>query len=136
MLLSEKIEQGEFIVIAGDRVPVASNPRVTIANFLGAPAAFPIGPYVLASILQCPTYLLFSLQQNRYGGERKHAEIHFELLRETIRLPPKGRDEALQPLVADYAARLQHYCARAPLQWFNFYDFWHLPKLDTHDASR
>ncbi len=133
MLLSEKIEQGEFVVIAGDRVPVASNPRIVLADFLGAPAAFPIGPYVLASILQCPTYLLFSLQQ---GGQRKHAEIHFELLRETIRLPRKGRDEALQPLVADYAARLQHYCLRAPLQWFNFYDFWHLPKLDTQDASR
>jgi len=136
MLLLEKIEQGEFIVIAGDRVPVASHPRIAIADFLGAPAAFPIGPYVLASILQCPTYLLFSLQQSRQGGQRKHAEIHFELLRESIRLPRKGRDEALQPLVADYAARLQHYCMRAPLQWFNFYDFWHLPKLDTHDASR
>lgn len=130
MLLSEKIEQGEFVVIAGDRVPVAPNPRVAIANFLGAPAAFPIGPYVLASILQCPTYLLFPLQLE------KHAELHFELLRESIRLPRKGRDEALQPLVADYAARLQHYCVRAPLQWFNFYDFWHLPTLDTHDASR
>jgi len=130
MLLSEKIEQGEFVVIAGDRVPVAPNPRIAIADFLGAPAAFPIGPYVLASILQCPTYLLFPLQLE------KHAELHFELLRETIRLPRKGRDEALQPLVADYAARLQHYCLRAPLQWFNFYDFWHLPTLDTHDASR
>jgi len=130
MLLSEKIEQGEFVVIAGDRVPVAPNPRIAIADFLGAPAAFPIGPYVLASILQCPTYLLFPLQLE------KHAELHFELLRDSIRLPRKGRDAALQPLVADYAARLQHYCLRAPLQWFNFYDFWHLPTLDTHDASR
>jgi predicted LPLAT superfamily acyltransferase len=25
---------------------------------------------------------------------------------------------------------------RAPLQWFNFYDFWHLPALDTPDAFR
>ena len=130
MLLSEKIEQGEFVVIAGDRVPVAPNPRIAIADFLGAPAAFPIGPYVLASILQCPTYLLFPLQLE------KHAELHFELLRDSIRLPRKGREAALQPLVADYAARLQHYCLRAPLQWFNFYDFWHLPTLDTHDASR
>ncbi|MFC7297336.1 acyltransferase [Herminiimonas aquatilis] len=130
MLLAEKIEQGEFVVIAGDRVPVAPNPRIAIANFMGAPAAFPVGPYVLASVLQCPTFLLFPLQQG------KRVELHFELLRETIRLPRKGRDEALQPLVADYAARLQHYCLRAPLQWFNFYDFWHLPTLDTHDASR
>lgn len=130
MLLAEKIEQGEFVVIAGDRIPVAPNPRVAVADFLGAPAAFPVGPYVLASVLQCPTYLLFSIQQ---GAQR---EMHFELLRESIHLPRKGREAALQPVVEDYAMRLQHYCLRAPLQWFNFYDFWHLPKLDTHDASR
>lgn len=121
MLLSEKIAQGEFVVIAGDRVPVAPNPRVVVAHFMGAPAAFPVGPYILASILQCPIYLLFSMQR---GG---HPEVHFELLRESVRLPRKGRDEALAVLVADYAARLEYYCLRAPLQWFNFYDFWHLP---------
>jgi predicted LPLAT superfamily acyltransferase len=130
MLLAEKIGQGEFVVIAGDRIPVAPNPRVAVAEFLGAPAAFPVGPYVLASVLQCPTYMLFSVQQ---GAQR---EIHFELLREAIHLPRKGREAALQPVVEDYAARLQHYCLRTPMQWFNFYDFWHLPTLDTHDASR
>ncbi|MGV8894124.1 MAG: acyltransferase [Burkholderiaceae bacterium] len=121
MLLSEKIAQGEFVVIAGDRIPVAPNPRVAVVNFMGAPAAFPVGPYVLASILQCPIYLLFSIQR---GG---HPEIHFELFRASVRVLRKGRDEALTALVGDYAARLEHYCLRAPLQWFNFYDFWHLP---------
>lgn len=130
MLLSEKIADGEFVVIAGDRVPVSTQPRVAMADFLGAPAAFPIGPYVLASILQCPTYLLFSLQRGT------HAEVSFELLRESVKLPRKDRDEALRPLVADYATRLQHHCLRAPLQWFNFYDFWHLPVLEKTDASR
>ena len=130
MLLSEKIQQGEFVVIAGDRVPVAANPRVAITQFLGAPAAFPVGPYILASILQCPIYLLFSLQVDG------HPEIHFELLRDTVRIPRKGRDEALALIVADYAARLEYHCLRAPLQWFNFYDFWHLPQLDNSDAPR
>lgn len=130
MQLSEKISNGEFVVIAGDRIPVSPDPRVVMADFLGEPAAFPIGPYVLASILQCPAYLLFSTQRGN------HPEVHFELLRESIHLPRKGRDEALKPLAADYAARLEHYCLRAPLQWFNFYDFWHLPKLESTDASR
>jgi predicted LPLAT superfamily acyltransferase len=56
--------------------------------------------------------------------------VHFELLRESVRLPRKGRDEAVAEIARDYAARLQHHCARAPLEWFNFYDFWHLPNLD------
>ncbi len=130
MLLAEKVAQGEFIVIAGDRVPVSSKPRVATADFLGAPAAFPVGPYILASVLQCPVYLMFSMRR------RGRAEVHFELMRESVRLPRKGRDAALALLVADYAARLQTHCLRAPLQWFNFYDFWHLPELDLTDAPR
>ncbi|HEY7317746.1 MAG TPA: acyltransferase [Candidatus Binatia bacterium] len=121
MLLSDKIAQGEFVAIAGDRVPVSQNPRIALAQFLGEPAPFPVGPYILASLLQCPTYLMFSM---RTGNT---SEIHFELFRESIHLPRKGRDEVLARLVGEYARRLEHFCLRAPLQWFNFYDFWHLP---------
>lgn len=128
ILLSERIAQGEYVVIAGDRVPVSPRPRVAPAQFLGAPAAFPVGPYVLAGILQCPIFLLFSLH---FGT---HSEIHFELLRASVRLPRKGREAALAELAAAYAARLEHHCLRAPLQWFNFYDFWHLPDMESSDA--
>jgi predicted LPLAT superfamily acyltransferase len=130
MLLSERIGQGEFVVIAGDRVPVSHHPRVAVADFMGAPAAFPVGPYVLASILQCPVYLLFSISTGR------RAEVHFELFRDAVRIPRKDRDAALAALAAAYAQRLEHYCLLAPLQWFNFYDFWHLPQLERPDASR
>ena len=130
VLLAEKIEQGEFVVIAGDRIPVAPNPRVAIAPFLGAPAPFPVGPYIIASLLRCPVYLIFSIRTGRTS------EVHFELLRDSISLPRKDRDQALAVLAAEYAARLEYFCLRAPLQWFNFYDFWHLPTMDTSDASR
>ena len=130
MLLSDRIAQGEFVVIAGDRIPVSPNPRVAMADFLGAPAAFPVGPYVLAGILQCPVYLLFSIRQGR------GSEVHFEFFRDAVRIPRQGRDAALAALAADYARRLEHYCLRAPLQWFNFYDFWHSPQLEHADASR
>ena len=130
MLLADRVAQGEFVVIAGDRVPVAPNPRVAMADFLGAPAAFPVGPYVLASVLQCPVYLLFSIRRGR------GSEVHFEFFRDAVRIPRQGRDAALAVLASDYARRLEHYCLRAPLQWFNFYDFWHTPQLEHADASR
>ena len=129
MILSEKVAQGEFVVIAGDRIPVSPAPRVALAPFLGAPAAFPVGPYVLASILQCPLCLMFS-KQGRGGYE-----IHFEQLRDSVKLPRAGRDDALAELARAYAARLQYHCLRSPLEWFNFYDFWHSPHLDKNDAS-
>jgi predicted LPLAT superfamily acyltransferase len=129
-LLSEKIGRGEFVAIAGDRIPVSSNPRIARASFLGEMAPFPVGPYILANLLRCPVYLLFSLRAGRAS------EIHFELFRESVLLPREGRDQALARLVADYARRLEYFCLRAPLQWFNFYDFWHLSTVDTTNACR
>jgi predicted LPLAT superfamily acyltransferase len=129
MQLFERIEQGEFIVIAGDRVPVSNNPRVALAPFLGQTAAFPVGPYVMASVLGCPLYTLFATRQE--GGY----ELHFERLRDEVRLPRRGREQALAELAGDYAARLEHHVRRAPLEWFNFYDFWHLPDPDLAHAA-
>ncbi|GJI94444.1 hypothetical protein RugamoR57_11620 [Duganella caerulea] len=130
ILLSERVARGEFVVIAGDRVPVSHNPRVALADFMGAPAPFPVGPYVLANILQCPVFLLFSIRD----GQR--SSLYFEAFRDAVRIPRQGRDAAFQQLAGDYARRLEHYCLRAPLQWFNFYDFWHLPQLERSDAPR
>lgn len=121
--LSERIGRGEFVVIAGDRIPVAARPRISFASFLGRPAPFPVGPYVLASLLQCPVYLMFS-RRTRDG-----AELHFEPFRDKIALPRKDREQAFDALTADYAQRLQHHTLLAPLQWFNFYDFWHMPAV-------
>jgi len=136
ILLAERVAQGGFVVIAGDRVPVSPNPRVTMAEFLGKPAAFPIGPYVLASLLQCPVYLLFSLPIQGVP------QVHFELLSESVNPKRAEREQVFQSLANKYAQRLNFFCASAPLQWFNFYDFWHpvnrvpTSQLDISDASR
>jgi predicted LPLAT superfamily acyltransferase len=83
---------------------------------------------VLANLFRCPIYLLFSLRAERGW------EIHFEPFRDSIELPRHGRDNALAALVADYAARLEDFCQRAPLEWFNFYDFWYAPSMQQADA--
>lgn len=129
MMLSERIGRGEFVVIAGDRVPVSGNEHVATAEFMGEPAPFPVGPYLLAGILQCPVYLLFTVCVDGV------TEVHIEQFRDGVRLPRKGRTEALTSMAQAYARRLEHHAARAPLQWFNFYDFWHLPQ-EHNDASR
>jgi predicted LPLAT superfamily acyltransferase len=128
-LLQDKIDQGEFVAIAGDRIPVAPQPRVARARFLGALAPFPVGPYVMANLFQCPVYLLFSLSR------RRGWEIHIELFRQSIVLPRKDRSAALDALAGAYAARLEAYCRQAPLQWFNFYDFWQIGRANDNDAA-
>jgi predicted LPLAT superfamily acyltransferase len=129
MQLSERVGRGEFVVIAGDRVPVSDQPRVAIAPFLGRDAAFPVGPYVMAAVLGCPLYAMFAARD----GDAY--DLHFEPLRETVSLPRRGREAALAELAADYAALLERHARRTPLEWFNFYDFWHLPITELPDAA-
>jgi predicted LPLAT superfamily acyltransferase len=118
ILLKQKIDAGEFVVIVGDRTPVNSSGNISHATFLGAQAPFPHGPFVLAALMECPVYLLFCLREQ--GGYRVHLE-HFS---DAIALSRRQRAQQLQELITRYAQRLEFYCRQAPMQWFNFYDFW------------
>ena len=64
--LSQRLENGEWLAIAGDRVPLHGGRNVQV-NFLGHPAPFPQGPWLLAGLLKCPVNLLFCLKhEGRY----------------------------------------------------------------------
>ncbi len=66
MQLKEWVEQNEFIVIVGDRISVTAPERMIYAPFLGEPAPFAIGPWVLASVLECPVHLMFCMREGRW----------------------------------------------------------------------
>ncbi|HEY4127603.1 MAG TPA: glycosyltransferase [Gammaproteobacteria bacterium] len=125
VLLRSKIDAGEVVVIVGDRVPVMpgrpmgrTQGTTVQAEFLGRPAPFAMGPYVLAHVLECPVLLFFCLRE---GAGYK---VHLEPFAERIVLPRQSRDEAARSWAGRYAARLADYATRFPLQWYNFYDFW------------
>jgi predicted LPLAT superfamily acyltransferase len=116
--LKAMVERGEWVVIAGDRIPVTAGGRTSPADFLGAPAPFPVGPWVLASVLRCPVYLLhcfpadgrFILRMDRFA--------------QCLEMPRQDRADWFASQTAAYASALQAQVLRAPLQWFNFHDFW------------
>lgn len=115
--LSERLERGEWLAIAGDRVPLHGGRTVEV-DFLGHRAAFPQGPWLLAGMLECPLNLLFCLKHDgRY-------HVTLEPFAERLHWRRGQRDEVIAQWAARYADRLGHYCTRAPLQWFNFYPFW------------
>ncbi|MGF1695611.1 glycosyltransferase family 2 protein [Vibrio lamellibrachiae] len=126
ILLEQKIEQGEWIVIVGDRTSTSKESRSIWADFLGKPAPFPQGPFVLASILKAPVFLLFGLRDD--SRKEPHFNVYFEHFSDKIALPRKERQAALQQTVQRYAERLEHYTLKAPLQWYNFFNFWTLSK--------
>jgi predicted LPLAT superfamily acyltransferase len=125
ILLKEKLDRGEWIAIVGDRIAVnlqrGGEWRICWSTFMGQPAPFPQGPFILASILRCPVQLIFALRQH---GK---LHIHCEPFADPLVLPRAERQHALQQAIDRYAERLEHYALQSPLDWFNFFDFWHLP---------
>ncbi len=118
LLLKSRVDAGEVVVIAGDRIPVSRGGRTLTVPFLGRDAPFALGPYVLAHALGCPVYLLFCFRHGR--GYRVFAEPFAE----RIRLPRGQRAQAAAQWAARYAKRLGEHARQHPLQWYNFYDFW------------
>jgi predicted LPLAT superfamily acyltransferase len=120
--LKEQVEQGRWVVIAGDRVPVMSRGRTINVPFLGQPAAFSAGPYILGALLECPVYLLFCLREGR------QYRLFFEKFADRIDLPRSRRAESLRDYAGKFTERLEDYALRDPFQWYNFFNFWKLER--------
>ncbi len=118
LTLKAKIEAGEWLFIAGDRIPLSGEERAVPINFLGRTAQFPIGPYMLAKVLQCEVQLMFSY--------RKQKKVYFELVpfSDKVVIERKHSEQDLTRYAAQFAHALEAQVARAPYQWFNFYPYW------------
>lgn len=115
--LSQRLDNGEWLAIAGDRVPLHGGRSVRV-DFLGQPAAFPQGPWLLAGLLKCPLNLLFCLKRDgRY-------QVILEPFASAVQWRRNDREQVIAEWARRYAERLGHYCLQAPQQWFNFYPFW------------
>lgn len=117
MALAQSLEQGEWIAIMGDRIPLSSDRTVDV-NFLGASASLPQGPWLLAGLLGCPVNLL--------DCTRHHGKYRVALKRLTPRIEwtRSTRAQEIARWAQAYADHLAIGCTQAPLQWFNFYPFW------------
>ena len=117
--MQKLLELGDTLGILADRVAVGSRDRTIEVPFFGESAPFPQGPWILASLLKCPVFLLFCIRT-----DSSHYEIFIEPLADQIILPRKQREEKLRYWISEYAARLEEFCRQYPHHWFNFYNFW------------
>jgi predicted LPLAT superfamily acyltransferase len=124
--LKDKIDQGEFVVIVGDRVSVTNPGRLTAATFLGHTAHFPQGPFILAGLMHCPVYSLFCFKQSS-----TRFVLHLEPLATSIKIQGKHRHAELEKHTQCYADILARHTAHYPLQWFNFFNFWRTYRKDS-----
>jgi len=117
--LKERLDRGELLAILADRPPPVGRKRVAPLSFLGKEAPFPQGPWILASLLECPVVMINCLRL-----KLRHYHIQVEPIAEKVTLPRKTRAESLQTYMRSYVDKLEQLCVKYPFQWFNFYDFW------------
>lgn len=115
--LHQRLERGEWIAIAADRIPVRGDKTQNI-SFLGKPADFPQGAWLLAALLKAPINTVFCIKEkNGY---------HLKLRRfcQAMTGRKAARQQQINLAMQRYADLLAKECREHPLQWFNFYDFW------------
>jgi len=117
LAMAEACEQGAMVALLADRG--REHEVLRRVPLLGEPAPFPVGPWLLAHTLRVPVMLCFGLYE---GGNRYR--LVFEPFAERIDIPRQERAQALDTVMARFAARVEHYIRVAPYNWFNFYDFW------------
>jgi KDO2-lipid IV(A) lauroyltransferase len=104
------LRRDEVVAVQGDR---ATGGRADVPlPFFGAPALFPIGPFVLARASGAPVLPAFCVLGR---------DARYRIFMETPIWVARGNEEAgLRQLVAV----IKRYVSNYPEQWFNFYDFW------------
>lgn len=118
IFLKERIAQGDWVVIAGDRIPVTKSERVTFVPFLGKDAPFSQGPYILASLLECPVYTAIAVRTGT------NFQVYIDAFADKISLHRATRTTDIEEYTKKYSAVLEKYVLMYPYQWFNFFDFW------------
>lgn len=115
--MMEVLKKGEVLCVMGDRV-LGEEKNTLQVKFLGEEVRFPVSPFKLASATGVPIAVLFSY---------KSGPASYDLfLERVIRVPQEGGKgiTALQPYLEEYVSALEHYVARYPFQFYNFFDIW------------
>ncbi len=112
--ISDAFKKNELVCMHADRF-LEGNKTIT-ADFLGAPARFPVGPFVLAATFRVPVSYVFAV---------KESNLHYHFFASRIKDHSGYQKNELQQrmldeLVVEMEAKLKKY----PEQWFNYYDFW------------
>lgn len=116
----DRLEAGQLVGMLADR-GLGGDPTAT-RDFLGQPAAFPLGPFRMAAMLRRPVLFMTGLY---LGGNRYR--IHFAPLADFSAVDRGARPAAIEAAIDRYVALLEHHCRDTPNNWFNFFDFWKAP---------
>jgi predicted LPLAT superfamily acyltransferase len=128
LAIGEAVREGALATLLADRA--RPHEATVVVDFMDAPAAFPVAPFLIGSLLKVPIVLCFGMYR---GGNRY--DLYFEAFTDELALPRRARKTELRAVVQRYAARLEHHVRQDPYNWFNWHDFWNLDGFDDDEPA-
>ena len=120
--IKQALEDKEIIAMHGDRY-IEGN-KTVVLDFMGQPAAFPIGPVNMAAKFKVPVSFVFAVKETSSHYHFYATPLHQVAFTTNL----KQREVNLREAVKIYTTKLEEILRKYPLQWFNYYDFWKLPE--------
>jgi predicted LPLAT superfamily acyltransferase len=112
--ISEAFSRKELVCMHADRYLEGN--KIKEVSFLGSPAKFPIGPFILASTFKVPVSFVFAM---------KETNLHYHFFATPNRNEIGLSKEALSTkLLSSFADEMAAKVKKYPQQWYNFYNFW------------
>jgi predicted LPLAT superfamily acyltransferase len=112
--ISDAFSKNELVCMHADRFLEGNKTMST--SFLGEPARFPMGPFLLASTFKVPVSFVFAV---------KESNLHYHLFATGIKdYGTFNRNEFIRQMLIDYTTEMEEKVKQYPEQWFNYYNFW------------
>lgn len=112
--IDQALKNNELVCMHADRF-VEGNRTMDI-DFLGAPAKFPAGPFIIAAQFKVPVCYVFAMKE-------KTTRYHFYSTEVKI-YDYSNKAAAMQHMLHDYTRQMEEKIKLYPVQWYNYYDFW------------
>ena len=126
LALGEAVQEGALVTLLADRA--RTHEATVVVDFMGAPAAFPVAPFLIGSVLKVPIVMCLGMYR---GGNRY--DLYFEAFADELVLPRRARKAELRAAVQRYASWLENHVRQDPYNWFNWHDFWNVEELDVDE---
>ena len=112
--IAEALKNNELVCMHADRF-VEGN-KTLACNFLGEPANFPLGPFLLAAKFKVPVAYVFAMKENTF---------HYHFFSTDVKdYSAYDKEELISHMLKDFTKEMETKVKAYPEQWFNYYDFW------------
>lgn len=112
--INEALQNHGLVCMHADRF-MEGNKAIT-ADFLGEPARFPAGPFVLAAQFKVPVCYVFAMKEGV-----THYHFHSTPIQQ---YDYSNKKAAIHNMLTDFTAAMEKRVRQYPEQWYNYYDFW------------